>query len=592
MTTSTRDSHEINIEPDQHNRREKSNGESMRASYSIGKRERIMTKNEEELLIEEAKKKLDRFGKQIVKRSIFRFPVWAKSITPRIQRIGPFQHDDQENSYGKNVAVLDFLSRINKPLEHVMREMREVVEELQAHYAFLEDKWRNDMKFVETMIFDGCFILMFLRGHSERSLVYDPHYGTHKASHRPIPQFRDMVFLDNQLPLLAVKVLFQILARSMNVRPPTDGDINNQVFMLLGMDDMVDKTQTLGLHILDLYRKGIIGPLTTNNDDDDDDGDDESGGLPIHDVSDVLASSSPQSFRDVFGPSPPDSLQPSPTERGKILSAMKLHESGVIFKKSPTNKITDISFDKDKGILMLPPFFIDEATESTFLSLMLFELLYLARQGNLQFKLRKVTKNLQRLFPEQIQMELPEQLQREIDEQINRELLPKLMTTTNFEEVILGKIPEERLKLLLPRLQIHLRQLEGFDEHVKSYIFFMKELIESGSDVRLLKSKEIIFLDVENELAAVQLLNRLTKDLLHAPTANIKELRREVNIYSQRKVNRLVKRRVNRWLGILMNIYFDNPWSTIAAIGGVMILVLTCLQTYYSFLSYQHPKSG
>ncbi|KAH7653439.1 hypothetical protein IHE45_19G080900 [Dioscorea alata] len=241
---------------------------------------------------------------------------------------------------------------------------------------------------------------------------------------------------------------------------------------------------------------------------------------------------------------------------------------------------------------MLPPFFFDEATESTFLSLMIFERLYVVPQGLLRPKLQEVTKNLQRLFPEQVQMELPEQLQREIDEQIKRELLPKLMTTIDFKEVILGKIPEERLKLLLPQLQIHLRQLEGFDEHVTSYIFFMKELIESYSDVRLLKSNGIIFLDVENELAPIQLLNTLTKDILHFPTNNIIELRREVNKYSQSKVNRLVKTRMNRWLGILMNLYFDNPWSTTAVIGGLMILVLTFIQTYYTFLSYHHPKGG
>ncbi|KAH7663364.1 hypothetical protein IHE45_14G048800 [Dioscorea alata] len=542
-----------------------------------------MTKNEKELLIEEAKQELNLFEKQRIKTSIFQFPPWAKSIAPRYFEIGPFHRGEQNlmPTRKKKEAVLNFLSVIKKPLEHVIQEMREVVGELQAHYEFLEDKWRNDTKFVELMIFDGCFILDFLLGeYGSRYVGYDPHYGTYKASQRPIPQFGDMVLLDNQLPLLAVKVLFQILARCTNSPPPTGGDINDIVFKFLGMDYMINKTQTLGVHILDLYRKGIIGPLTAHN---------YNNVLPIQNVSDVAASSSPKRFCDLFGPYAPVSQQPSSP---KILPAVKLFESGVTFKKSPTNKITDIRFDKDKGILMLPQLFIDEATESTFLSLMIFEKFYMLPQGFLQLRLLEVTKNLQRLFPEQVQMKLPEQLQREIDEQIKRELLPKLMTSLEFEEVIPGKIPEERLKLLLPQLQSQIVQLEIFDDHVMSYIFFIKELIESDSDVHLLKSKGIIFLDVENELAAVQLLNRLTKDILHFPTDNIIELRREMNKYSQKKVNRLVKTRVNRWWGILMNLYFDNPWSTTAVIGGVMILVLTCLQTYYSFLSYQHPKGG
>lgn len=193
MTTSTRDSHEINIEP-----------------------EGLL------LIIEVAKQELNFFEKQMMKWSIFQLTPWPVSI-PIIPsaRIGPFyQQNFLQVAFKKSGPVLRFLLLINKPLEYVMMEMREVVEELRAHYSFLEDMWRNDAKFVQLMVYDGCRILGLLRDHDERSLLYDRYYGTHKASHRPIPELQAIVLLDNQVPLLAVKMLLQVEARSRNKRPP------------------------------------------------------------------------------------------------------------------------------------------------------------------------------------------------------------------------------------------------------------------------------------------------------------------------------------------------------------------------------------
>ena len=54
-----------------------------------------------------------------------------------------------------------------------------------------------------------------------------------------------------------------------------------------------------------------------------------------------------------------------------MFTAAQLRESGVRFKKSDTNYITDISFDN--GILTLPTIVVDDTTECTLLNLMAFE---------------------------------------------------------------------------------------------------------------------------------------------------------------------------------------------------------------------------
>ncbi|KAM0947166.1 hypothetical protein DsansV1_C08g0083251 [Dioscorea sansibarensis] len=150
---------------------------------------------------------------------IFQFPAHAASITPNFWSMGPIHHG-QQNLEGveclKQLCVRNFLSETNKPLGHLMREMRQVMTELRAHYVFLEGKWGNDMEFVKLMIWDGCTMLIFLRAHGGVPLFRYPHFGTHRS----FSQLRDMVLLSNQLPLLAVKVLIQIMAASSDMPPP------------------------------------------------------------------------------------------------------------------------------------------------------------------------------------------------------------------------------------------------------------------------------------------------------------------------------------------------------------------------------------
>ncbi|XP_039120610.1 uncharacterized protein LOC120257034 [Dioscorea cayenensis subsp. rotundata] len=226
MTTSTRDSHEI-IQPEL-NPCEKNNGESITTSYA-GERERKMIESKEGLwkaFIEEETKKLNLKYYQdqmVLKMSIFQLPAYATSITPRFVSFGPFHHGEQNlkfAEYWKQMAVLRFISRTNQSLEDLMGEMIKAMEELQANYALLEDKWRNDTEFVKLMIWDGCFMLELPRNDPSTSFIYDHHFGGHGGQDRLPPRVWDVLLLDNQLPLLVIKVLLQKEADSTKQRQP------------------------------------------------------------------------------------------------------------------------------------------------------------------------------------------------------------------------------------------------------------------------------------------------------------------------------------------------------------------------------------
>ncbi|XP_061985028.1 UPF0481 protein At3g47200-like isoform X1 [Populus nigra] len=65
--------------------------------------------------------------------------------------------------------------------------------------------------------------------------------------------------------------------------------------------------------------------------------------------------------------------QPQPLETRTTPSAMELHHSGVKFKLGSKEKIFDMNFDYHKGILEIPPLFLEDDTEKLFRNLHAFE---------------------------------------------------------------------------------------------------------------------------------------------------------------------------------------------------------------------------
>ncbi|KAH7663959.1 hypothetical protein IHE45_14G089900 [Dioscorea alata] len=404
----------------------------------------------------------DEEEKELEKRSIYHLPAFAKKIksetvlTPQVASFGPYHHGEQHlmlvEGY-KITALIHFLIKAQQPLQYFIDVMKNDVKDLQACYEFLEDKWQDEDKFIELMITDGCFMLEVLRSHQSQFkntsyAKHDPIFSDHAAQHKLPYIKRDMLMLENQLPLLVLKVLHQA---------KTDKEINSLVFKFFEMEDMHNSTpDQLGLHVLDLYRKGLIDTQPQQCE------------LPIN----------------------------TRASNGPMLTAVKLHESLIQFELSESKKMTSISFDK--GILKLPHLIIDDATEFALLNVMTFEHLHV-----------------------------------------------------------------------------------GLEDVVSLYVCFMGKLIESVADLQLLRSKKIIHMAVESDQAATNLLNSLSKEVIHDPKDHMETVRNKVKKYSRKKWR--------RWLANLLDLYFDTPWKTLSVIAAVVLLVLTFVQAFYEVFSYHHP---
>ncbi|KAL6003614.1 hypothetical protein ACLOJK_023847 [Asimina triloba] len=148
---------------------------------------------------------------------IYRLPMWwpeihknATSYKPQVVSFGPYHHGQphlQAMEEHKLRAVVHFVARTKKPIEAYLAALRDV-------------EWRRDEeKFLELMMVDGCFMLEILYYYSEAYLsndyaadyaANDPIFSTHGKLYN-IPHIkRDMLMVENQIPLLVLERLVNV----------------------------------------------------------------------------------------------------------------------------------------------------------------------------------------------------------------------------------------------------------------------------------------------------------------------------------------------------------------------------------------------
>ncbi|XP_021827472.1 UPF0481 protein At3g47200-like [Prunus avium] len=271
------------------------------------------------------------------KGSIYKLPVYItdinkKAYKPQVATFGPY-HFDHLNTMEENKhrALLHFLKRCGKPLELFVNALTEVVQDLKESYNQLDPGWKDDTsRFLQLMILDGCFMLEVVRIASnilDDYALNDPVFSNHGKLHI-IPYIkRDMLMIENQLPMLVLNKLVEVESKK---------DELSVTRLLLKFYSSGTSASNMGkcLHVLDVYRKSLL-------------------------------QSEPQC---TTGPCPPE-----PVNRLDVIiwSATELNEAGIRFKKSKTGSLKDISFSR--GILRLPVILVDDTTESMFLNLIAFE---------------------------------------------------------------------------------------------------------------------------------------------------------------------------------------------------------------------------
>ncbi|KAL3719693.1 hypothetical protein ACJRO7_004641 [Eucalyptus globulus] len=320
---------------------------------------------------------------------IYRLPAFITDLNPKAYRphvvsFGPYHHGEKHllpMEEHKDRARNRFLERSGKSLEPFFESLREVAWDLKESYDALSQDWeegRGD-KFLEVMMRDGCFMLEIMRAatigkENNDYAPNDPIFSFHRLEYITPYIRRDMLMLENQLPML---VLYQLVAVDSNgeERDEYINRTNNLVLSFYSLDTSITEMGRC-LHVVDVFRKGRlrepkkVQDKKKNVGPEAGEGDKSSLDTCIPGMGHVV-----DAFRKCL---PKKSTE---VQHEIIRSATELKNTGIQFKKSLTSSLKDISFAR--GVLKLPAIMVDDTTESEFLNLMTFERLHIGTENEI-----------------------------------------------------------------------------------------------------------------------------------------------------------------------------------------------------------------
>jgi hypothetical protein len=129
----------------------------------------------------------------------------------------------------------------------------------------------------------------------------------------------------------------------------------------------------------------------------------------------------------------------------------------------------------------------------------------------------------------------------------------------------------------------------GAGGDVTAYVFFMRSIIGFVEDVRLLRSKGIVWSDwVDGDETVVRLLNDMTRDVVYDESSPLCAMQGEVETYCRSNVRMFLH--VSWWY--LKRTYFRNLWTFLSLAAGVLLLITDIIQTVYAILSYEAQEKG
>lgn len=128
----------------------------------------------------------------------------------------------------------------------------------------------------------------------------------------------------------------------------------------------------------------------------------------------------------------------------------------------------------------------------------------------------------------------------------------------------------------------------GTGNDVTAYVLFVKDLIDSADDVRLLVKKKIFEHHLaDNDDGVVRIFNDLTRDVTKYGNSVLCHVWDDVEThYGSNGVRVLFYRSI----AYFKRDYLRNPWTLLALVTAVVLLVATIVQAVYAVLGYDPNK--
>ncbi|XP_042518666.1 UPF0481 protein At3g47200-like [Macadamia integrifolia] len=150
--------------------------------------------------------------------------------------------------------------------------------------------------------------------------------------------------------------------------------------------------------------------------------------------------------------------------------------------------------------------------------------------------------------------------------------------------------------LCIPRLLVHdgtkslLLNMKAYEHchtdcgnEVTSYLILMDNLINSDEDVKYLHRRKILEHWLGSNAEVAEFFNSLCQQVaFDFQDSYISKMSADVNNYCDK--------RTNEWLAIFSKNHCRNPWTIISLFAGVVFLLLTFVQTFYTVYGYYRPS--
>ncbi|AEE78634.1 hypothetical protein AtNW77_Chr3g0205081 [Arabidopsis thaliana] len=300
------------------------------------------------------------------KLCIYRVPHYLqendkKSYFPQTVSLGPYHHGKKRlrpMERHKWRALNKVLKRLKQRIEMYTNAMRELEEKARACYEGPISLSRNE--FTEMLVLDGCFVLELFRGTVEgfTEIGYarnDPVFAMRGLMHSIQ---RDMIMLENQLPLFVLDRLLELQLGTQNqtgivahvavkffdplmptgeaLTKPDQSKLMN--WLEKSLDTLGDKGE---LHCLDVFRRSLLQSSPTPN------------------------------TRSLLKRLTRNTRVVDKRQQQLVHCVTELREAGVKFRKRKTDRFWDIEFKN--GYLEIPKLLIHDGTKSLFSNLIAFE---------------------------------------------------------------------------------------------------------------------------------------------------------------------------------------------------------------------------
>ncbi|XP_022842283.1 putative UPF0481 protein At3g02645 isoform X2 [Olea europaea var. sylvestris] len=316
---------------------------------------------------------------------------------PLVISIGPYHHGKpQLDAFEKlKIPVAQKFVRAcgnHVSIKQLYEEVAKVGESVRKCYEKGTTDEYEDESFTKMMLLDACFVLEFM-SFSETESNYSSGTVMERNEVDPLQPWSrylafarsDLFLLENQIPLLVLKVLMKFrfknesegtkliqnfLEQTVTIMPPQKSTYTNAVkkFVQRMMRCSVQKREKWKMdmdmdarphHLLHLVREQLIGPSP------EDENEKKSVKRLLHLIQEQLT----RSFSE-------DKNKEKFIKWHSYRSVMELKSAGIHFRPSQTNHVTDVKFKSHliSGTLKLPPIMVDYSTKSLLLNLAAYEM--------------------------------------------------------------------------------------------------------------------------------------------------------------------------------------------------------------------------